>query len=303
LNAYLAHPGWRAPTFERWRVDALAGMEDLRADPYFAARMDFLPRVFEADRTRVMPDAGRVAELELEELRAWLEPEFERAPMTVVVWGGALDPVRGAVARSFGLLSERAEPRGFLSSLRTNPLVPGLRQEFPLEGAQQGLVYIAVPTADGRIPSRRWGLELLARVLDARLQQRVREQLGFTYGPATTSYASRVFKGYGFLRVTVPAAPEHLDGVLSACLEVLAELGRQGIGREELERARAPARVAHAERYWTDVLTGYRAGKDGLHSWNAEGEFLATVGVARLNRYARRFVSPERASVGVFRPR
>ena len=304
LVAFLKHSGWRQEDFDDWRSRYREDWEYIASTPEGTTAVRFYPELLIDGGKGVVADPDRADAMTLDELRGWVEPELQTAPLRIAVWGGGdAEEVRDLVGRRFGALPERAQPRLFVSSLRTSAPRHGVRRTYELPAASNAAVVLAFPTTDARVPSRGWGLTLLADVLQVRVEQRVREQLGLSYGPVVESNASRVFPKIGLLTISVPAAAEVHDAVEEACLEVVRELVEQGVGGEELERVLAPRRVAWSERYWMDVLDGYAGGGDGYQDWLDEGSFLDAVGPSRINRYVRQYLDPEKVSVARMIPK
>ena len=302
--AYLTHLAWRPELLEAWARRYPEEHADLLADPWSAVGARFFPEVFAEDEPRWIPDPQALADFPFDELQRWLTGELRSAPLSVVIWGGS-DPDRivESVARTLGNLPARRDPRPYVGPLMTHAPAQGLRREYSLPAEAEGaLVFLLLPTTDGRVDSRAWGLSLLADVLAQRLERRVREELGLAYAPQVHSYASQVFARHGYLSLAVVAGPADVERVEEVSLAVLEELGERGLGAEELERIRRPRLAEHAGRYWLDVLSDYSRHPDAIGRWWEEGEFYRTVQPARLNRYARRFLRRGRASIAVLEP-
>ena len=304
--AFLDAPGWSEEIWDEYRAEFAELFSDMARDPAYALGLLFWPELFappEGDALRWIPEPAEITGIDLEDLRAWLEPELRGAPLVAVIWGGSTEEVVPVAARTFGALRER---RPAPADAERFPVAPcqGLRREYQLPGGlRDAVVYLMLPTSDARVPSRGWCFALLADVLRARLDARVREELGLAYGPEVGVYASPVFTRFGYIDVRVVADAAKAERVLDVCLEVLGELGREGVGHAELERLRGPARVRHEERYWLEVLSNYRWNPAAIETWIEEGEYYRTVPPERLNRYARRYLVPERASIAILRPR
>ena len=145
-----------------------------------------------------------------------------------------------AAARTFGALPERGAAEVVAERLAVK-LVTGLHDEatVPTE-LPQALLFMAVPTSDGRDAKQRRQLSLLGGVVNDRLRVEVREKLGTSYSPNARSQVSQVFPGVGFILLNATADPGLTGKVLETCLTVCDSLSADGVTAEELERQREP---------------------------------------------------------------
>jgi zinc protease len=122
----------------------------------------------------------------------------------------------------------------------------------------------------GRAPytrENRYTLRSLADVLDMRLREVLREDLGGTYGVSVSgSSVRRPEERYTF-NIAFGAAPEQLDTLVAAVFAEIERLAREGPSADDLLRAREIQRRERETQlrqngYWAGQLVGYA--REGL---------------------------------------
>lgn len=104
---------------------------------------------------------------------------------------------------------------------------------------------LAAPgVADPRLPAAELVNSVLGGGYGGRLNQRLREQLGLTYGASSTL---RVWPGHGWLEIDLECAPGAAGRAIVEVRQVLAELAAQGPSDDELRAAWRSRRRAEAE--------------------------------------------------------
>ena len=142
---------------------------------------------------------------DLDQVRAWLAPQFSHGAIELSLVGDLdLDATIAAVAQTLGALPPR-EPKPALADLRqvAFPAQPFAREYTIASEIPKGLVAVFWPTTDGDKIQRTRRLNLLASVLNDRLRVKIREELGGTYSPNASSFASDTFPGYGYFTAAV----------------------------------------------------------------------------------------------------
>jgi zinc protease len=119
----------------------------------------------------------------------------------------------------------------------------------------QALVLAGWPTTDDDDYQRTVGLIMLADLLDLELTEKLREELGASYGVNVSSLNSSVFDQFGYVTASVVVDPKRIDEVEKAIGEVVARLRDQPVSADLLARARNPnlERIDRQERdnaYW-----------------------------------------------------
>lgn len=167
----------------------------------------------------------------------WYARQYVPGNLVVAAAGNvAHDQVVEAVAQALGGAAGRPAP----ARPREAPTQPGPRravvQHKPIEQAHVVLGGPGLPRHD----ERRWAAAVLDVALGgsmaSRLFQEVRERRGLAYAVGSEQQQHR---DAGIFDVYAATAPERLEELLAAVRGELDAVRRDGLGREELERAKA----------------------------------------------------------------
>ncbi|NJK54147.1 MAG: insulinase family protein, partial [Leptolyngbyaceae cyanobacterium SU_3_3] len=154
----------------------------------------------------------------------------------------------------------------------------------------------------GRIdptPENRLRLQLLRGVLDLRLTDDLREELGGTYSPGVVaSVAPEPDQSYGFY-VTFGSDPKRVDELLAATWADIAEVKAEGPQADEFAKVVEQARRTHERElrenaYWLETLTDYAENPDEpIDSALSFEETLANIQPADLQSAAQEHLREE----------
>ncbi len=236
-------------------------------------------------------EATQAKEISLEDIVAFVAASRQGGPLRLIV-SGDFDPKLAAahIARLFG-----GEP-AVGSKLPARNRAP----EFPAAAEQR----IDVPDEVDKAVSRlAWRCDfvderdrellttrrMLASIVSDRLRQEVREHLGVAYGPGAYYRYLMDDGGFGLFIVDVASSREHVAAVTSAVERVVAELLKNGVAGEELNRLKLPNLTAwRTSLRETDTLhnlldTEVERGLPYLAWFYQHDKFLEKVSVAGVN--------------------
>ena len=263
-----------------------------------------VPQILASGDTRFgLPPREQMLARNLDEVKAWLAPQLASGALEVSVLGDIdVDAVIGIAARTIGTLPMR-DPRPRLDELKrvSFPSVP-FREDYGIDTEiPKGVVAIYWPTADGTDVHRARRLNMLADVLADRLRVKVREQLGSSYSPTATSFASDVFPGYGYLEAIVIVDPAKTKQIEDVIIDVAADLSAHGATQDELERAKKPKLTAEREsertnKYWMTVLLRAQERPEVLDWARSRRADFESISLADVDALAKAYLSPEKAS-------
>jgi zinc protease len=135
-----------------------------------------------------------------------------------------------------------------------------------LEPRSQTALIFTGPTEYTR--SNRFALSVLSEVLNIRLREVLREDLGGTYGVSAGGSASRdPWESYSF-SISFGAAPERIDSLVQVVFTEIAAIQENGAREADLEKVRETLRRSYETNltqngYWLGQLTAwYRLGED-----------------------------------------
>ncbi len=263
--AYLTSAGYRPEAERRWRQGIVLGWPraDATAQTVWAAKG---LREMTGGDTRFGSDPDDGAwQRSFVELKHYLSPSLKTGAIEIAVVGDVDEAaVIRLVAKTFGALPRRAEaPTTWKDA---NPVVfreartPML---FTHAGeANQALAWVYWPVTDidpDKDPQASRALAVLAAVMRLKVTDMLREVLGATYSPSTSSALSSVYQGFGYVNAGAEVRPEDADKVIAA-LRVIASDMREGkISDDEFSRAITPSleglpQNATSNGYWLSLI-------------------------------------------------
>jgi zinc protease len=246
----------------------------------------------------------------LDEIRAWLAPQFAHGAIELSIVGD-LDPdaTIAAVAQTLGALPPRAA-KPELADLRkvAFPAPPFTKDYTIASEIPKGLVAVFWPTTDGDKIQRTRRLNLLASVLNDRLRVKIREELGGTYSPNASSFASDTFPGYGYFTAAVDVEPAKAAQIVDTVIALADDLAQHGVTEDELTRAKQPALTAIKESlrknaYWLGNVLARAQEKPEMLDWaRTRLADIEAITAADLSALAKTYLGRDRASRVIVRP-
>jgi zinc protease len=138
-------------------------------------------------------------------------------------------------------------------------------------------------------------LNALARVLQTRLRERLREQLGATYSVgvqvATRSIPERRYR----VSIGFDAAPESIDELTTAVFAEVEALRKSGPTKEEVQKVREES-LRQLElawknnQFWLQTITGYTMMDRPLEDISAYDKPFRELNAARMHEMARKYL-------------
>jgi zinc protease len=304
LGAYLTDPGYRPESLRLART----GMERMYAGfehtPSGPLSMEVAGLLAGGDPRFGVPPKAELLARSLEEVRAWLAPEFARGPIELAMVGD-FEPAAAidAVARTLGALPPRAARERHEALRRVSFPAEPFTREFAISSEiPKGVVGLYWPSTDGLDIGRTRRMTLLGLVLSDRLRVKIREEMGGTYSPRAGSFASDTYPGYGYFSSTIDVEPATAGKVREAVVAVAEALARGGVTAEELERARLPFRTSLKESlrsnaYWLGAVLARAQEKPEMLAWarNRLAD-VDSVTPEELTALAARYLPRERVS-------
>ncbi len=260
----MLHLQFTAPRLDSAALETWANVA--RYHPRAVTIHDQLNQVFARGNPRLAPVQTQTAELaRLDEVMAVHADRFGNAGdfVFLVVGAAPAEEVRPLVERYIASLpatDERETPRDpavrrFVDRMQEqNRVVPVPRSEVLL--AFDG----AFPTEPEEYLRERQRLDALTLVLERRLRDRLREELGGTYGVAVQGFTYRLYDEHFRTFFGFQAAPERMTELTREMHAILNAVREQGADEAELERVarildRRRETQLQSNRYWLDQLT------------------------------------------------
>ena len=299
--AYLTDPGFRPEAFNQWTNIVPIIVTQTSAMPQGVAQ-SLVPVIYASGDTRFgLPPSEALLARTFAEARAAYAPLAATAPIDIGITGDFDEAaVIAAVAQSFGALPTRAARVPDYTAAR----VARFRQDrAPVTlthngAASQAMVIAAWPTDDDKDPVRVAELGLLSSILQIMLIEKVREELGDSYGASVGSELSDTYPGYGVLAASAVVAPDKIDEVRGAIDAAVAQLRGSPVSADLLARARNPM-VERVERSlrengaWAGLVTRAQSDPSRLDRLLGLRARIAAITPAQLQALAVKYLAPQ----------
>ena len=243
IAAYFTDPGYRPEALQRFRQGLGPLYLNLTRTPGGILQSE-VSRFLHSDDPRFgYPRREELEQLTLEQLKAWLSPALAHGYLEISLVGDFdLQAARQAVAATFGSLPSRDESKPAYTKQR-EVRFPTTREITKFEFQSRDAKAYAVvywPTTDFSHISEVRRLFVLAKVLEGRILERVRDRQGLSYSVQSAHAPSSAFPDYGTLFALVDAAPATAQRLALQMREMAGELANGSITQDELDRARNP---------------------------------------------------------------
>lgn len=244
ITAYLTDPGWRQEGLEQFRAVIPEIRRNLYSSPSGVLQAEVTRMIRSGDPRYGLPDPERVAAIGMDDIRGFLSPALEEAPVEVTVVGDIGEAALvAALAPTLGALPERAENWPDYEEARTIRFPDPVGEPVVLRHngmENQAMANVYWPTFDDSDPRRTRALSLLRAVFELKLTERLREEEGFTYSAFNNTNTSDVYPDYGYLYVGADVQVDDVDATYEAIAELAADLADGEISEDEVLRARRP---------------------------------------------------------------
>ncbi|MEM6555386.1 MAG: insulinase family protein [Pseudomonadota bacterium] len=238
----LTAPGYRDEWRQRYQASIERNFHRIDSTPRSVAGRD-LQRIWKNGDDRFgIPPKETYLSYDLDDARQVLDPILNSGAIEIGIVGDFnKDEIIAAVAQTLGALPLRNSAHAKLSDSFDVTFPPPDRVTLTHTGApDQGAVHMAWPI------SKRWTAEqgqkytMLSRILQDRVLRRIREDLGLSYSPRARISFSEVYDGYAYASVSITADPMHHRQIEATMIEIVADLRKGGITKDEIDRARQP---------------------------------------------------------------
>lgn len=267
LAAYIGDPAWRPESMAQTRdhFTALAIQFNSTLEGRFERESPVL--FHDGDvRWRALPELADPSKMALDQAKAYLAPALADSPLSLVIAGDVgTERATDAVAATLGALPPRKGAKIEPPAAGTVKFPAANASPKVLKGPRikdQALAMMAWPTHDAITElDTVYDLEIASVVLQRRLFDKFRTELGASYTPAADHSGDLDVPGSGFLFVDAIAPPDKLPLFYDTVNAILADLRTHEIGADEFERARKPLldgqiKAEESNAYWAGWLAG-----------------------------------------------
>jgi zinc protease len=265
LTAILTDSAYRPEAMRAARAGYGSLFASLAASPGGPILMAAPLLLANGDQRFGIPGSDALVRRNLHELRQWLDPQLKQGPLEISVVGDiGFDAAELAVAQTLGALPGRpapAEPAAPASAAAAPPPAPVVLPVSPkLNQCAVGFYWpVRDPEFDVHEERR---CRLLASIMEERLRQRVREELGATYALSATFMQFEGFPLLNYFSVYAEVEPTRGPEVEGIIRREMAAMQREGITRDEFDRAKQPFVAARLADLRSNAYWGYTVLRD-----------------------------------------
>jgi zinc protease len=305
MAAYFTDAAWRPEPFTKTKAAFPQALAQARAVPAGAFSLAASGLLAGGDPRFGLPSEQQIADASLDDLRQTVTQSLARGPIEIIVVGDVtIADAIAAVGSTFAALPARTPA--------VTPTAQALHVAFPAATAEplqlhhtglptQALGYVAWPTVDSigdRKPART--VNLLAKVLQLRVTDEIREKQGAAYSPGAAATSSVVFPDYGYVFIQVETPPEALPVFFQTADAIAAGLRDAPVTEDELNRARLSSieqirRSQAGNGYWLNALKGVQTDPTQIEAIRTAISDLEAITPADLQKAAQTYLQPDRA--------
>ncbi len=314
LTAFTTHPGYRSEAINQYRSYLPNFYARLNATPEGAIGSAIGAILSDNDPRFSLAERAVFEKLTFDDLKAAIGDRLENGAIEIGLVGDFdEDAAIAAVAATFGALGKReAEFRDYSESRErhfTDNRAPRILHH---KGeADQAIVEFYWPTTDDGDYREDVRLRLLAELLQIKVTDQIREELGASYSPVARSFTSSIYPGYGYIQISTNVASGDVERVSGAIRKIAADLSAPApiagfapppspIAADELARARSPileniANSVKTNTAWLGIVDSAQSKPAKLERFRSGGTAFGKVSADDLLALARVYLPPERA--------
>ena len=310
MTATLSDPGYRAEGLATWRRSLPDFFARLGRTPASALGEAVGPVLSDNDPRFVRAPIEAYQALDYAGLRDVIANRLDEGAIEIAIVGD-FDPDEAIalVGRTLGALPAREPAFRDYAEARERAFTGDRRVVTVTHGGEpdQAQVQYYWPTADDSDWELTSRLTLLSRVVRVALTDTLREELGQTYSPGTSSNQSSTYTGYGTFSVGSAVDVADVDATRAAIEQTLRYLIENGVSDDLLERARTPILESLRNRLksngsWMAYVARSQSEPERLQRNDEAIARQEAITPAELQALAARYLDPEDAVVFVVVP-
>ncbi len=269
LAAYLSDPAWRPEALPQIHDQFSAAGTRLEGTLQGQFQRDSQIELHNGDlRWSVQPSPAEIERFTIDQARDYLGPALKEAQLQLVIAGDVTaDRAVETVAATLGSLPRRTGQT--IPAPKAGVVVFPPHDDKPKvlsgpRGANQTLVLMGWPTRDatGDLSSL-YDLEIAATLMQRRLFDRFRTDLGSTYTPESSADGDFELPGYGYLYVQAVTPADKGPLFYKTVQAILADIRDHGIEADEFTRVVTPMidselRAEQGNAFWAAQLADPR---------------------------------------------
>jgi len=305
MTAYATAPGYRVEAKTRYDNYIQSFYPTLDSTPGGVAAKDVERLIRSGDSRFGYPEEEDLINIEMNSLKAWLEPKLSSNAIEIGVVGDVnVEAVIQEVARTFGALPRvDADIPSIKGKDVTLEFPRGSQRPVKLSHAGEAgtaLLRTYWPAPDGRDVTTSRRVSMIAQLFKLRLTEVMREEEGASYSPSAFSYSPRIYPDYGYIGASLELDPKDIDRMSAKVDEIAAEFRAGEFDETLFERAIKPARERietslESNGYWMNVISEAQSDPERLDRHRSRYEAYQNMTVKELQSLAATLFDPKEA--------
>jgi zinc protease len=295
ITAFLSAPGFRESADPNMRAKfepQLVAQEQIASEAADAAMRGLLSS---QNPATLLPTVAESRTLSYATLCDSIKPQLLNSPLEVTLVGDiSLEEAIAVVAQTLGALPSRPTDDALGSRRNYTPPVLPFSKTIKFNGNKSvGSVALAWTMLDETGQHDDCAFTLLKTILDDRLRLTLRKEMGETYTPDVQLWSLNYLTPSTLtLRARIETSPQHVERVSKAMRKVVAQLAREGVTMDELERARQPniqtlQNDQATNQWWLNTLAEAQSKPQFLSGATEQLQFYRTITREEINTLAR----------------
>ena len=302
-----------APSVARWKSQQLQELESFRTR--INARVQNLADLIlsgqDPRRLRLTPEQIEARATTLPEAQTWLTTILRTAPMEVAIVGDIPEDRALQLAATYlGSLPTRPRHDPSLAPLRqvpgfTGPFTESIEVDTITPRARLTLMWRCADWQDVR--GRRL-MHLVARILERRLREEIREERGLTYSTNVYARSSKIYPNMSALHVEFSTDPDKVSEAVQAAQSVVETFAAEGPTLEEVDTVRKQLKnnlemMLKRPQFWVGLLADLEYHGTRLEDIHSLLDQVMALTQADIAAEAAKVVTPERFAMVIGRPK
>jgi len=304
LVAGLAHPGMRDEgelVLKRMLPMMYAKLE---SDPAGVLRSKALPWLYRQHEQFSHPTLEQMQQRSTAEVVAWLKQPFAEAEMELSIVGD-FDPqeLKQLLCSTIGTRAKAKTAQKPVTAPVSLVKEAQTKQFFYPSSLDKSLASVAWSGVNGNDKKLVRRAKILADILENRLQDKIREEMGDTYTPQVMFKVSEVHAGAGMFLAVSPGVTESTERVCKAIVQVADDMAKGNLSQDEFERVRRPLLMQQQKQdrsneFWLSaVLQDSSVKAQRFADYRERISDLNSIELAELNKLAASLFGKQQAVV------
>jgi zinc protease len=298
-------PGWQTAPVERAKAIAASDYDSFEMSAVAMMQRDVQYLATGKDPRWKTPTPAEVKAMTPKDFQSFWQPLLKSGPVEVMLFGDfKRDDAIKAMGASLGAIKKRevAVPIPMSDDIR----FPAGNAQQPVSLSHKGpkdqaAAVIAWPTGGGldRIKEGR-ELEMLASVFRDRLFEKFRSEQAASYSPDMQGFWPDKMRSGGYLMAYTQVQPKDIERFYAFASEVAADLKKNPVSADELQRAVEPQRqylerALTGNQYWMLLFEGATYNPARFSAFASIYRDYTEVTPARLQELARKYFRDDKA--------